>query len=55
LSSREREIIEHISEYLRVMEDEPADALIKLKTVYHDIRRILDEDYIYKNPIKENV
>jgi len=50
---RDREIIEHICEYIHIMEDEPADSLIKLKTIYHDIRRILAEDYIYKSPISE--
>ena len=35
------------------MEDEPAESLIRLRSVYHDIRRILGEDYIYKNPISE--
>ena len=37
----DREIIEHICEYLSVMADEPAESLISLKSIYNDIRRII--------------
>ena len=35
----------HIREYLDVMKDEPADELIKVSQIYHDLKRMLgDED-----------
>lgn len=40
----EGEIIKHIREYLKVMESEPAEDLIKLKDVYHNLRRILGDE-----------
>jgi len=41
----DKEAIKHIREYLDVMKDEPAEELIKVKDVYHHLRRILgDED-----------
>jgi len=39
-----REIINHIREYLKVMESEPAEHLIKLKDVYHNLKRILGDE-----------
>lgn len=47
-----REIIHHICEYIRVMEDEPEEALIRLRSVYQDIRRILGD--AYKETEQEN-
>ena len=38
------EIVKHIREYLKVMESEPAEDLIKLKDVYHNLRRILGDE-----------
>lgn len=34
----------HLREYLDVMRDEPADALIPLKVIYHDLRRMLGDE-----------
>ena len=39
-----REIVNHLKEYLKVMESEPAEDLIKLKDVYHNLRRILGDE-----------
>ena len=42
--TRDGEIIKHIREYLKVMESEPAEDLIRLKDVYHNLRRILGDE-----------
>lgn len=38
------EIVEHLREYLKVMESEPAEDLIKLKDVYHNLKRMLGDE-----------
>jgi len=38
------EMIEHIKEYVKLLEGEPAEDLIKLKDVYHNLRRILGDE-----------
>ena len=43
MSTKEEEIVNHIREYLKVMEDEP-DEYILLSRVYHDLKRILGEE-----------
>jgi len=48
-NKRDREIVHHIIEYLKVMESEPAESLIRLRSVYHDIRRILGDAYQEEN------
>lgn len=35
---------DHLREYLDVMATEPADSLIPLRKVYHDLRRILGDE-----------
>ena len=41
LKDTDREIIEHICEYIEVWRDEPPESLILLSTVYQGIRRII--------------
>ena len=43
-AKKDREVVEHLREYLKVMESEPAEHLIKLKDVYHNLRRILGDE-----------
>ena len=40
---KNKEIVDHIREYLKVMKDEP-DEYILLSKVYHDLRRILGDE-----------
>ena len=40
---KDKETINHIREYLKVMKDEP-DEYILLSRVYHDLRRILGDE-----------
>ena len=37
------ELEQHLREYLEVMKDEPAEDLIPLKDIYHDLKRILGD------------
>jgi len=39
-----REIVKHIREYVKVMEDEPAEQLILQRRVYNDLRRMLGDE-----------
>lgn len=39
-----REIVEHIREYVDIMKDEPAHELIEVQRVYHDLRRMLGDE-----------
>ena len=39
-----QELESHLREYLDVMKDEPADSLIPLKDVYHDLKRMLGDE-----------
>lgn len=33
----------HIREYVKVLADEPAEDLIKVKTIYHDLKKMLGD------------
>ena len=34
----------HIREYLNVLKDEPAEDLMRVKDIYHDLKRILGDE-----------
>jgi hypothetical protein len=38
------ELEQHLREYLSVMADEPAEELIPVKNVYHDLKRMLGDE-----------
>ncbi len=48
-----REIVRHIAEFTRVMEDEPPESLIKLSSIYSSLRRILGNAYEEKDNEQE--
>ena len=43
-NTTDAEVISHIREYLSVLSTEPAEHLLKVKDVYHQLRRMIGDE-----------